>query len=209
MGVLIAAAAMASAHAGNLLQNHSLESGTSNTDATFWTLHAGDTFREDTNSFGFTAAAMHDGFYGVKQFGGDGDISQANIPVYPNTDYDLSGWFYHSSTEDVIANSTISTRMFMHVEWFDINNVSLRNDYTANHNGTSPADVWVPIHATFNSPAGSHHATFHVESDSDVGGGSVFGDNFQFIPEPATIGLIACGAAMLGGLRRRNANGQA
>lgn len=204
-----AALGLASAQAGNALQNASVELGSSTTDATFWTLHSGDTFRETIPVYGFTGTAMHDGLYAVKEFGGDGNIAQANISVLANTPYDVSGWFYHSSTEDVIANSALSTRMFMHVEWFDINNVSLGNDYTANHNGTSAADVWVPISATFNSPGTAHHATFHVESDSNTGGGSVFGDDFTFIPEPATVGLIVCGAALLAGLRRRSMNERA
>ena len=92
--------------------------------------------------------------------------------------------------------------MFMHVEWFNASGTSLGNDYTANHNGTSPADQWVRISAVFNSPGGSHHATFHVESDSNVGGGSVFGDNFTFIPEPSA-SLFLIGAAVVLGLARR------
>jgi len=194
--------ALTPSHAGNLLQNGSLELGTSTTDATFWTLHSGDTFRESIPVFGFTGSAMKDGLYAVKEFGGEADLAQANISVLPNTLYDLSGWFYHSSTEDVIANDPNSTRIFMHVEWFDIGNNSLGNDYTANHNGTSPADQWVQITAQFLSPATAHHATFHVESDNNVGGGSVFGDDFTFIPEPATAGLLLCGAALL--MRRRS-----
>ena len=192
-------------HAGNVLLNPSLESGSSTTQADNWTLHPGDTFRETTNVFGFTGPAMHDGLYGVKEFGGEGDLAQTNILVYANVLYDVSGWFYHSSTQDVINNSTLSTRMFMHVEWFDSGNNSLGNDYTANHNGISPADSWNQILAQFLSPAGAHHATFHVESDSNVGGGSVFGDDFAFVPEPGTMGLVLCGALLLRRIARKSA----
>lgn len=87
LGALLSCAATAS-YGGNLLLNHSFESGTSNTDADFWTFHSGDTFREDTNSFGFTGPAMYDGNFGVKMFGAEGDAFQANIPVFPNTDYE-------------------------------------------------------------------------------------------------------------------------
>lgn len=198
-GVSIAAIGLwgSTAAFGNLLLNPSLELGSSNTQADNWTLHAGDTFREDTNSFGFSAAAMHDGFLGVKMFGGDGDLAQTNILVTAGQLYDVSGFFYHSSTEDVIANDPNSTRMFMHVEWFDSGGASLGNDYTPNHNGTSPADVWVPIIAQFAAPATAVRATFHVESDAGVGGGSVFGDSFSFVPEPNTFALVMLGIAGL------------
>jgi hypothetical protein len=200
VGVL--ALAVATSH-GNLLLNPSLESGSSTTQADYWTLHPGDTFRESIPVFGFTGPAMKDGLYAVKMFGGEGDLSQTNILVQPNFLYDVSGWFYHSSTEDMIANDPLSTRMFMHVEWFDSGGGSLGNDFTANHNGTSPADEWVPIIAQFLSPAGAHHATFHVESDSNVGGGSVFGDQFSFVPEPTVAMLVLGGGWLL--LRRRRA----
>src|ERR1043166_505935 len=98
-------------HAGNVLLNPSLENGSSTTQADNWTLHPVDTFRETTNVFGFTGPAMHDGLYGVKEFGGEGDLAQTNIPVYANLFYDVSGWFYHSSSQDVIANDPNSTRM--------------------------------------------------------------------------------------------------
>src|ERR1041385_8060424 len=91
-------------HAGNVLLNPSLESGSSTTQADNWTLHPGDTFRESIPVFGFTGSAMKDGLYAVKEFGGEGDLAQTNIPVYTNLLYDVSGWFYHSSTNDVIAN---------------------------------------------------------------------------------------------------------
>ena len=194
---------VATGQAGNLLLNPSIENGTSSTQIDNWTRHFDDTFREDTNSFGFTGAAMHDGFYAVKEFGGEGDLAQANIAVLPNTLYDVSGWFYHSSTEDVIDTNSLSTRMFMHVEWFNSSNSSLGNDYTANHNGTSPADSWNQIIAQFLSPAGSDHAAFHVESDHDVGGGSVFGDDFTFIPETSAFGLLLGGGVLLTRMTRR------
>jgi hypothetical protein len=195
-------AGLITAQAGNLLLNASIENGTSSTQIDNWTAHAGDTFRETTNAFGFTGPAMHDGLYAVKEFGGEGDLAQSNIAVLPGVFYDVSGWFYHSSSADVISNNTLSTRMFMHVEWFDSSNSSLRNDYTANHNGTSPADSWNQITAQFLSPATADHATFHVESDHDFGGGSVFGDDFTFIPETSMVSLLVGGGMLLRRTRR-------
>lgn len=164
----------------NLLQNPSLEDGTTKTNVTDWTLHTGDTFREPQPVYGYTDGPYPDGDYALKMWGSEGDIYQTNIAVTGNVRYTIRGEFYHSSTEDVIAVDPLSVRMFMHVQCFDMYGNSLQNDYTINHNGTWTPDVWTQIALTVTSPFGADHATFHVETDSNVGGGAMFGDKFYF-----------------------------
>ena len=202
--LVVMVATGAAGYGQNLLLNPSIESGSSTTQIDDWTAHSGDTYRETVGAYGFTTAAMHDGSYGLKEFGGDGDLFQANISVQSGVTYTASGWFYHSSTQDAIAVDASSTRMFIHIEWFDSSNNSLRNDYSANHNGTSPADSWNLISLEVAAPVGADHATFHIETDANVGGGSVFGDDFAFqaVPEPSSFVLVAGALAGLGLMQR-------
>ena len=167
---------------GNLLENFGFEEGTGQTNATAWTMSIGGSFREDTNVFGYTDGPYPDGDYALKQFGGNADCFQTNLPVAERIEYELRGMFYHSSIEDIIANSEFSTRMFMHVEWFASDGRLLRHDYSSNHNGAAPSDVWTQIVLRAVAPRSADHATFHVETDSSLGGGAVFGDRFFFGP---------------------------
>ncbi len=183
-------AAGSTAFSQNLLANPGNETGPVGPSA-WWTPGAswdsfGYALRVTKGEYGFTGDAMHDGRYGIKMFGDAADLRQTNLPVVSGATYLASGWFYHSSTEDVISNSVFSTRMFLHVEWFDAGNALLGHDYTANHNGMSPADRWMRIERVVTAPAHAHHATFHVESDCSAGSGSVFGDSFYFGPPPRT-----------------------
>lgn len=165
-----------------LLQNASFEDGVLNTTATGWSLSPLDCFREQSDVFGYTDGPFPHGNFALKQFGGIAQASQANIPVSGRLMYVMRGMFYHSSQEDPITNLVTSTRMFMHVAWYDSDDQIIRHDYSPSHNGESPADVWTPLYAEVFSPTRAHHATFHVETDSDEGGGSVFGDRFFFGP---------------------------
>jgi len=171
----------------NLLLNASLEAGSSQTNAPFWSFSPGDASRETTNVFGYTDGALPHESYALKQFGGNAEIAQSGIPVAEGVPYAAQGWFYHSDIEDIIANSLLSTRMFMHVEWLDAQGGSLRNDFSGNHNGTSPADTWSQIVMHVTSPSNAAHAVFRVSTDSDVGGGSVFGDDFYFAQEEPVV----------------------
>jgi hypothetical protein len=164
------------------LQNNGVEQGDGFSVVTNWSL-SGDGGRETTNGWGFSGQAMYDGDYALKAWGGLFDCAQSNVPVTPGYFYETGGFFYHSSSEDVISNSASSTRMFMHIEWLNATGGVIRHDYSGNHNGVSPADVWTQIVMRTVAPDGAASAVFHVETDSDLGGGSIFGDGFSFMQE--------------------------
>jgi hypothetical protein len=184
MGLMVVSLALyivgTSAAGANLLANASFEQGIDGTNFTSWVRGHGEEFRETTNAWGYTDGAFPDGGRALKQWGPDADLYQTNISVVPRVPYELSGYFYHSSTEDAISNHVNSTRIFMHLVWYNVDDYLLRHDFSANHNGTSPADTWTEISMQITSPQGAHHMTFHIETDSNEGGGSVFGDNFSF-----------------------------
>ncbi len=183
----------------NLLLNPSVET------ATDWT-YAGSVERAGTSSWGLPIGSYPDGEYGIKLWYEDANFYQADILVTPEVEYTVSGYFYHSATQDAIDSSADSLRAFMRIEWFNSLGGSLRNDYTANHNGTLTADAWLQISTTFTAPADAHHATFHVQADRNDGGGSIHGDMFNFavVPEPGTLslGLIGGVVGVLLGARR-------
>ncbi len=188
-GLLLACAATGEAacafcdviQTSNLLSNAGFEDGEGSSIATNWVIY-GDGYREDANAWGFTGAAMRDGAYGLKGFGGAMNCVQTNLPVVGGRSYLASGYFYHSSTEDMISNSAFSTRMFMVIEWFDGAGALIAAAFSANHNGLWPADVWTQITRYATAPTNAVTAAFHVETDSDVGGGSLFADALFFGP---------------------------
>lgn len=166
----------------NLLVNPGFEFGEGLLVISNW-WRGGSGARETTNGFGFTGAAMREGEYALKGWDTDLNCFQSNLLVAAGSTYEAEGWFFHSSTADVISPTTNSTRMFMVVEWFDELHNAIALHVSSNHNGTTPADSWQPLHLTAVAPPGSATATFHVQTDSDTGAGSIFADA-MFFGEP-------------------------
>ena len=140
---------------------------------------------------------LPDGAYALKQFGAGSDLYQTNIPVQGGVAYTAAGQFYHSDIEDIIAKSALSTRMFLHVSWLDAECTPIEDSYSPNHNGLSPANVWSQIVLQAVSPSNACLVTFHVESDKDLGGGSVFGDDFYFAQQEAVPFIEPTGALLV------------
>ncbi|MFH0908282.1 MAG: LamG-like jellyroll fold domain-containing protein [bacterium] len=166
----------------NLLSNFSIEDGVDNWVVTDWNMVLFNSSRETTNTghvFGYADGVLFPhGSYALKGWGGSVDLSQS-VVVEPGAFYHAYGQFYHNPTEDAISPVANSTRMFIHLEWRDAGGETIANNYSAFHNGTSPADSWQFINMWSTAPENAATVVFHVETDHDVGGGSLFGDDFH------------------------------
>lgn len=166
----------------NLLKNPSFESGMNTDVLDSWKGEGDGAFREMTSSYGYTLDeyTYPDGEFALKVFGGGANLYQENLRIQADRDYYVSGQFYHSTGQDVISASTNSLRAFFHIEWFDEYHHLLREDFSPNHSGGDTADRWVGIDTVFRSPVNAVYATFHIQTDIDEGGGSIFIDAVEF-----------------------------
>ncbi|HMP90572.1 MAG TPA: hypothetical protein PJ991_10245 [Kiritimatiellia bacterium] len=166
----------------NLLSNPGFELGTGIAAQDWITSDEEGAVRETTKAYGYTLGnkTFPDGDYALKLFTRSAMFSQGPIKVSEHRNYIIRGMFYHSSKQDRIAQDALSQRGFLRIEWFDEHQHLLREDYTENHNGLSPADKWVPIEQIFVSPASAVTAVVHVQAHGDVRGGSVFADDILF-----------------------------
>jgi hypothetical protein len=166
----------------NLLVNSSFEGGEGSDRIDAWIGEGDHEFREQASVFGYTLGegTFPDGQYALKMFSGAADVFQDRIDVKGGVAYQIKGMFYHSSRQDVIDPSADSLRAFARVEWLGQDSQLVREDFTSNHNGTMPADSWIPIEAVFIAPTNAVAARLHVQTDIDSGGGSIFADQIFF-----------------------------
>jgi len=181
--ILIACPALAGSPR-NLLVNASFEEGSTRYIAGWTGTDDPGISREETEIFGYTLGrgTFPDGRFALKVFAGNARLTQGPFPATGGAAHTVRGHFYHSSEQDRIAEDAASLRGFLRVEWLDASGALLREDFTENHNGTSPADQWVRIEQVFVAPPGTAAAVFHVQTHLDSGGGSLFIDDVFFGP---------------------------
>jgi glucose/arabinose dehydrogenase len=174
--------------AGNLLANSSFEYGIADDDFAGWERDpAPSIFRETAAGFGYAlgAGTFPDGRHALKAWGGGSHLYQTNLPVWPGSNYLVRAMFYHSTEEDGIHTNELSTRIFARVEWFDAGGQLLGQTVTPSHHGLSPADRWVEVRLSTAAPPAAATAAFHLETDTDMGVGSVWADTVYFGIPPA------------------------
>ncbi len=195
----VAVMAAAAAQAGNLLTNPGFEDGLNG-----W-ITFGNVFHETTNPPQFEP---HTGDGLVSMFGnftGSFNVSGLfqEFPATPGSTWSLSVWSRHFSGDALIGNGPPDDNWVVQkIVFRDAADNEIGSNESIIMDGTFPTDTWIfngPISAT--APPGTVKVqAFFLYLQPAFDGGAVHLDDATFVPEPASLGLLAVGVLFL---RRR------